>query len=131
MSSKLVTSFDNSFELQNQCNKSRKKKNLCSNYYLKPSGNTMNNFYSINKKLDTVIDDIFKIFIYIFYYEKALSSSKNICFKEYKKYILINPEWLEYYKNVYHYNELYKILEDYSKYNNTLNYNNLDGHIIF
>ena len=36
---------------------------------------------------------------------------------------------MENYKNVYHYNELYKILEDYSKYNYTINYNNLEGHI--
>jgi hypothetical protein len=36
---------------------------------------------------------------------------------------------LEYYKNAYDYDKLYEALEDYSKYNYTINYNNLEGHI--
>ena len=135
MSSSLFTTYDNSFGFQKQSNRSRMKKYNYQNYYQKPFNNkSMDNFHPKNKIFNNiVIDNIYKVFIYIFYYEKyekaLLSSSKNICFKEYNYYFLINPEWLENYKNVYHYNELYKILEDYSKYNHTINYNNLEGHI--
>ena len=133
MSSSLYTTSDNSYGFQKQSYSSRMKKYLYENYYQNPFNNkSMDSFYPINNTFkDIVIDDINKIFIYIFYYEKALlSSPKMTCFKEYKNYFLINPEWLENYKNAYHYNELYKILEDFSKYNYTINYNNLEGHIL-
>jgi hypothetical protein len=71
-----------------------------------------------------VIDNILKIFIYIFYYEKTLSISKENFFNEDDFYFLINPNWLKRYKNFYDYNKLYKALEDYSnnKINNQINY---------
>ena len=62
--------------------------------------------------------EIIKIFIYIYYYEKALSE-KNI-FVNKENYYLINPNWISDFKSYYSYNNVKKILESKEKINNDL-----------
>ena len=72
--------------------------------------------------------ELLKIFIYIFYYEKALNKNKReFLFNNEEQYFyLIEPEWINKYKEYYHYNELYNLL---SKENYKMNYNDLDKYI--
>ena len=78
----------------------------------------------------TFKDNILKIFIYIFYYEKSLTIFKEKTFNKHQNYYIINPEWLNKYKEYYDYDEIYDILnENYDKNNKKLNYNNFEGHI--
>ena len=76
--------------------------------------------------------DILKLFIYIFYYEKLLlSDNKDNIFDESQDYYLINPEWLNKYKEFYDYQKLYKSLST-RKINSKkieISYNNLDKFI--
>jgi len=99
-------------------------KNINAIYPIKENGIPNNCF-------NFVIDVILKIFIYIFYYEKTLSISKENFFNENHNYFLINPDWLKTYKDFYDYNNLYKALDDYSnnKNNNRINYNNIENYI--
>lgn len=60
--------------------------------------------------------EIIKVFIYIYYYEKALSE-KNI-FVNKENYYLINPNWISDFKSFYSYNNVKKILESKEKINN-------------
>ena len=62
--------------------------------------------------------EIIKVFIYIYYYEKALSE-KNI-FVNKENYYLINPKWISDFKSYYSYNNVKKILESKEKINNDL-----------
>ena len=62
--------------------------------------------------------EIIKVFIYIYYYEKALSE-KNI-FVNKENYYLINPNWISDFKSFYSYNNVKKILESKEKINNDL-----------
>ena len=62
--------------------------------------------------------EIIKVFIYIYYYEKALSE-KNI-FVNKENYYLINPKWISDFKSFYSYNNVKKILESKEKINNDL-----------
>jgi len=72
--------------------------------------------------------DLLRIFINIFYYEKVLNKNKMQIFnnKENDYFYLIEPEWINKYKEYYHYNELYNLL---SKENYKMNYNDLDKYI--
>ena len=84
----------------------------------------------MNNQDDDLNDNIFnkqllKIFIYLFYYEKYLIDNKEKAFDNYEKYYLINPQWLQNYKNYYNYENLYNFLET-NKRKNIINYNNLE-----
>ena len=82
-----------------------------------------NNFNFVN-------ENILKILIYIFYYEKYLSINKDNSFDENESYLLINPEWLEDYKDFYNYDELCKDLEYISSNNKSIHYKNLNEFIL-
>ena len=73
-------------------------------------GDFNTNTYKGNKKNKKIIFDpiniqnpfkekIIQLFIYIFYYEKYLSENKYNSFNNDEKYYLINPYWIENYKN--------------------------------
>ena len=54
--------------------------------------------------------DLLKLFIYIYFYEKALSE-KNIFLKSQEEYYLINPDWLTKFKDFYSYHKFQEKLE--------------------
>jgi len=85
-----------------------------------------------NSNSDNNNRDILKLFIYIFYYEKSLLvDNKDNIFDENKDYYLINPDWLNKYKEYYDYQKLYKCLNT-RKINSKkieVNYSNLDKFI--
>ena len=82
-----------------------------------------NNFNFVN-------ENILKILIYIFYYEKYLSINKDNSFDENESYLLINPNWLKDYKDFYNYNKLCKELEYVSNNNKSIHYKNLNEFIL-
>ena len=75
----------------------------------------------INNAKNPLRKDILKIFINIFYYENTLTKNKKDIFNNNKKenFYLIDPVWINKYKDHYHYNELYNLL---SKENYKMNY---------
>ena len=85
-----------------------------------------NNNINQNRQLP-VRENLLSIFIYIFYYEKYLHENNNgiNLFNNNEKYCLINPEWLQKFKEYYNYRNLSYSLKNNNKYN-SLNYNNLD-----
>ena len=106
-----------------------KQSNSNNNNYTKSSEQKIN---KDNEKNNSNNKDILKLFIYIFYYEKLLlSDNKNNIFDESHDFYLINPDWLNKYKEYYDYQKLYKSLNT-RKINNKkleINYNNLDRFI--
>ena len=54
-------------------------------------------------------ENILKIFISIFYFEKSLSLDIKRLFLEPQKFNLINPDWLIEFKNNYNYEILYDL----------------------
>ena len=95
--------------------------------------NNVNNlFEQLNNYNFSIIfkNDILKIFIYIFYFNKNLNKEeKNIIFNENKEYYLINPEWFNLYKEYYNYKEIEDHLKTYDKGNININYYNLESNI--
>ena len=69
------------------------------------------NIISFHKYLN-----ILKLFIYFYYYEKSLLENQTNIFNENDDYYLINPEWINYFKEYYDY-------ENYTKTLNTLKLN--------
>ena len=69
--------------------------------------------------------EILKVFIYIYYYEK-ITMKENIFFNSKEKFYLINPKWIEKFKNFYSYDKLKKKLESFST---QYNYFDLDKEI--
>ena len=59
---------------------------------------------------------LLKIFIYIYYYEKTLSEN-NIFINSNEIYYLINPNWLDEFKNFYSYNKFKSQLDLTNKTN--------------
>lgn len=81
---------------------------------------------NINNNTD---EDILKIFIKIFYYEKDLLLYINEIISKYQKFNLIKPDWIIKFKNYYNYELLYDLLSDYDNKRKGINYFNLDEHI--
>ena len=75
-------------------------------------------------------EELLKIFINIFYYEKYLTQNKEKVFDDNEKYYLINPQWLQMYKNYYNYDKLNKLLKTKQR-NSMIKYNNLDKNYKF
>ena len=112
--------------------------NLKNNNIIITEFNELNILYNIypieenkiiqNNNLNFIIDNILKIFIYIFYYEEYLSIYKENYFNENESYFLINPKWLKDYKDFYNYNKLFELLKNISNNNNnkSINYQNLN-----
>ena len=71
--------------------------------------------------------DLLKTFIYIFYYEQSCNEKKDNIFNNHKKYYVINPQWLDNYKEYYNYGNLYNLLRQNE--NKSINYNNIDTDI--
>ena len=67
--------------------------------------------------------------IYFFCYKNYFSQFDKYFFKSYKKYYLINSEWLFDYKNSSNYNKINNLLLDYYNKNTNLNVDNFEGHI--
>ena len=88
--------------------------------------------YNIINNKSTDIKKILEILILIYYHEKYLSKDNNT-FSEYQKYYLINPEWIEFYKELYYYNDLVKLLKKYDLENkvNEINYLKIDNYVNF
>ena len=96
--------------------------------------NNISSFFKEIKGLDSnevAKTGILKILFYIYYLEEyLLTNDLNKIFKDYQNqnYSLINPKWIQKYKELYN----YKSISDYLKDSNnhiTVNYNNLDGNI--
>ena len=68
--------------------------------------------------------EILKFFIYIYYYEKSLET-KNIFLNNNDNYYLINPDWLEAFKNLYSYDDTIK--DKFNLNDETIDYNNIDS----
>ena len=99
--------------------------------------NLMNNkiisHYKIIKKTEEInnysSENLLKIFISIFYYEKSISSDINEIFSNSQSFNLINPEWLINFKHFYHYEIMDELLNEYENEKKGINYSNLDKHI--
>jgi hypothetical protein len=81
---------------------------------------------NINNNTD---EDILKIFIKIFYYEKDFLLYINEIISKNQKFNLIKPDWIIKFKNYYNYELLYDLLSDYDNKRKGINYFNLDEHI--
>ena len=88
--------------------------------------------YNIINNNSTDIKKILEILILIYYHEKYLSKGNNT-FSEYQKYYLINPEWIEIYKEFYYYNDLVNLLKnyDFEIKKNEINYLKIDNYVNF
>ena len=75
--------------------------------------------------IDNSNENILKIFISIFYYEKNISSNISKIFSKTQNFYLINPDWLIEFKNNYNYEKIYELLSNYDK-SNKIEYSNLD-----
>ena len=80
-----------------------------------------------NDYLNIIKKDLLKILIYIYYFEKLLLENKKEIIKDYQEYYLINPDWMNKYKDYYNYRKIYEHLKQISDSN--INYYNLDTYI--
>ena len=83
--------------------------NKTTNIYFKKHAK---NNQAINKN-----DEILKILIYIYYFEKSLLNKKEDIFDENQEYYLINSKWFNELKNYYNYNKLNNSLNKYFRNN--------------
>ena len=76
--------------------------------------------------------DILKIFIHLYYFNKSLYiGDKNKIFNDFKCYFLINPDWLNKFKELYDYENIFNFLQKYDLNNNHINLQNLSGYETF
>ena len=73
-------------------------------------------------------DNILKIIINIYYFEKSLLQIDNDFFQK-ENYCLINPNWLQKFKDFYDFLKIYDLLNIYGKINKDINYVNLNEKI--
>ena len=96
----------------------------------KQSNMNQNNEKIINKKdEDDYKENILKILIYIFYFEKNILETKEEGFNLEEKYYLINQKWLLNYLENYDYSKVLQVLINLSKVNSKINYNNVSVYI--
>ena len=84
-----------------------------------------NNMHRNSIKTMNNIDEgkeLLKALIYIYYYEKSLKE-KNIFLNNVETYYLINPDWLDYFKTLYLYNNIENILKSKKE----ISYDNIDS----
>ena len=74
-------------------------------------------------------ENILKIFISIFYYEKSLSSNINEIIFNFQNFNLINPDWFIQFKSYYNYEVMVNLLNEYEIEKKGINYSNLDKYI--
>ena len=90
--------------------------------------NNKNNDELINENYNNKPQEkLFKIFISIFFYEKYYKEYNSLSSHDY--YYLINPDWMNKFKENYNYQELYKSLSIYSQKNSKINYSKLNAYI--
>ena len=80
-----------------------------------------------NKSNESLKDEIQKLLILIFYYEKTVNSNKNKIFSCKDTFYLVNPNWINDFKKHYNYQRFFDILNNYYKQNNGINYFNVDS----
>ena len=88
--------------------------------------NLFNDINNYNEKTN-IKNNLLKLFIFVFYFNKLLSNIDGKLFNEYKRYFLINPDWFNKFKGYYDYKAIYDILDKYDKNNSHINYNNLES----
>ena len=97
------------------------KNNISDKYlnYIMPIDQYLNNLKSI-----------LKLLIYFYYYEKDLKENQESLFNKNGKelYYLINPEWLNKFKDIFNYSEIYKSLNKINRKIKNINYNNLNDY---
>ena len=114
---------------------------LIDNNYVFTYGKNIINKHNFNYLFEEFNDDnkfncqnsfnieILKIFIYLYYFNKTLFIDNiNDIFNESKYYFLINPDWLNKLKELYHYENIFYFLENYNINNNGINFDNLGGY---
>ena len=92
----------------------------------KPINN--NNLINNNNNLDFK-KDLLKIAILLFYYEKSLSENIENIFSVRQYYYLIEPNWINKYKEYYNFLKFDEMINKFHKNNPKINYSNLDKHI--
>ena len=70
--------------------------------------------------------ELLKLFIYLYFYEKALSEKNIFLNSQEEEYYLINPDWLTKFKDFYSYDKFQKKLESMKL---RYNYNNIDSNL--
>ena len=71
-----------------------------------------------NKIQDNINNDIIKVLIYIYYYEKEIFNiGKGINVNKKDKYYLIKSKWIKEFKNYYDYQKISKFLDKYQNNN--------------
>ena len=100
-------------------------KNLLSNKN-NISDKYLNYIMPIDIYLNT-LKNILKLFIYFYYYEKELKENQESLFNKGGKdlYYLINPDWLNEFKDIFNYSEIYRSLNKIDKNIKNINYYNL------
>ena len=93
--------------------------------------NNILNSYKENLKEEETKSDVLRILISIFYYEKLLleKNDEDSFGKNNDNYYLINPNWLNKFKEYYNYQGLYVSLLSFSNNNSHINFNDLDNNI--
>ena len=109
----------------NDIKKEDNKANINDNIINEKQNSQNINIQKINNK-KPFKEEIIKIFIYIFYYEQNLSNNKYNSFDYREKYYLINPDWIDNFKNYYNYEKCYNLLLNIQKRNKFINYNNIE-----
>jgi len=73
------------------------------------------------------LKNILKFLIYFYYYEKDLKENQESLFNDKGKglYYLINPEWLNKFKNIFNYSDICETLKLINRKSKEINYNNL------
>ena len=111
--------------------KKNKNNNFFFNFEKILNPNNISSFYEEIKEFDlnkVIKTGILEILFYIYYYEEFLSTNDlNNIFKycEGRNYSLINPKWIQKYKEFYNYESIYNFLKDNKNFI-SVNYNNLD-----
>jgi len=111
-----------------------KKNKLFKNLLSLPSRNDIPDDYldyiisidSYNNKLKNIL----KLLIYFYYYEKELKNNKEDIFNENDNnyYYLINPEWLNKFKDIFNFSEISQFLKLIDRKTKNINFNNLNNY---
>ena len=108
----------NQKEIKNNINiiliKDKEKKQLFENILSSKNkfpNKNFNNIMPIDIYLNK-LNNIMKLFIYFYYYEKDLKENQAYIFSDNGEdyYYLINPEWLNKFKDIFNYSDVYKFL---------------------
>ena len=122
LNNKIIINDKNEVIKQNNVNKYNANSMNKNNH-----SNTNKKYLNKNSSQKEFKIELLKTFIYIFYYEKSCDEKVQNIFNNNEKYYIINPQWLNNYKNYYNYENLNNFLKQNN--NQLINYNNLDKYI--